>query len=434
MAAFQINDCYAIMNSLMRQASAQTSITVTDHTSFIDAGTTVLATGTENILNAIARTIAQVVMQSRKYTGKFGIINATSNQFNTRKAKISFYSSDNDASGAFNTDLNNNIVDGGNLETDGVGSQWEVKLPRVVERFFLSEAAWDRFYTTPLIQLQNAFNNEATFVEFMNNWLTEITNDIEQTIESRNRALVVDRIAGTYLQVKNSVLGPECAVNMTTYFNTKCGTNYTTQEILTEHLTELSELITSKLQIDVDRLEERTKKYHDPMTVTDSGVDYNVLRFTPRSKVKAFWYDELWKDAKTRVMPSIFNTEYINPEKGEKVSFWQASEDASRMKIKCKPALPNGAVSSNVELDYVLGIIFDEDALETINQFEGTYTTPIHARKVAQNTFIHYKFGMINDYTENAIIYYMNDEDVEPEPEPGPDENTKEVTKKTSKK
>lgn len=430
MAAFQINDCYQIMNSLMRQASAQSALTVTDHQSFIDAGTTVLATGTENILNAIAKTIAQVVMQSRKYTGKFGLINASSNQYNTRKAKISFYSSDNDASGAFNTDLNTNIVDGGNLETDGVGSQWEVKLPRVLERFFYKEAAWDRFYTTPLIQLQTAFNDEAAFVAFMNGWVTEIENDIAQTIESRNRALVVDRIAGTYLKVKNGSLGPECAVNVTTYFNTKCGTNYTTQEILTEHLTELSELITSKLQIDVDRLEERTKKYHDPLTVTESGVDYNILRFTPKSKLKAFWYDEMWKDAKTRVMPSIFNTEYINPERGEKVTFWQASEDASRMKINCIPALPDGAQSEAVALDYVLGIVFDEDALETINMFEGAYTTPIHARKVAQNTFIHYKFGMINDYTENAIIYYMNDDDVQQN-----DENdNKEVTKKTSKK
>lgn len=433
MASFQIKDCYAIMNSLMRQASAQTTLTATDHTSFVDCGQFLLATGTENVLNSIARNIVQVVMQSRIYNTKFNLINATTNQFNTRKAKISFYSSDNDASGAFNTDLNNNIVDGGNMETDGTGSQWEVKLPRVVERFFLSEAAWDRFYTTPLIQLQSAFNDEATFVAFMNGWLTEITNDIAQTIESRNRALVADRIAGVYLLNKNGVLGNETVVNFTTYFNAKCGTNYTTQQILTEHLTELSELVTSKLQIDVDRLAERTTKYHDPMTVTEGGVNYNVLRFTPKSKIKAFWYDELWKDAKTRVMPSIFNTEYINPEKGEKVSFWQASEDASRMKISCKPALPDGAVSENVALDYVLGIIFDEDAMETINQFEGTYTTPIHARKVMQNTFIHYKFGAINDYTENSIIYIMNDDDVTPELEPEPDPDAKTAIKKSSK-
>lgn len=412
MASFAIKDAYAVMNALARQATAQADISVVDHQSFIDAGTKTLATGTENVLNSIARTITAVVMQSRPYTGKFSLINASENQWNTRLAKISFYSSDNDPSGAFNTDLNTNIATG-NVENSGAGSMWEQKLPRVVERFYLSEAAWDKFYTTPLVQLQNAFNEESTFVAFMNGVMTEIQNDIESTLESRNRALVADRIAGVYLLNKKKVLGAETVVNFTTYFNKKCGTNYTTKEILTEHLTELSELITSKLQIDVDRLEERSVKYHDPMTVEDNGVNYSVLRHTPRGKVKAFWFDELWKDAKTRVMPSIFNKEYINPEMGEKVQYWQSNKnDDDRMKIKCKPALPDGAVSENVELDVVLGIIFDEDAIASINQFNGAYTTPVNARKLYTNTFYHYKFGAVQDYTENSIIYIMNDDDV----------------------
>ena len=416
MASFTIKDAYPFMNALARQATAQADIAVVDHQSFIDAGTKTLATGTENVLNSIARTIAAVVMQSRPYTGKFSLINASENQWNTRLAKISFYSSDNDPSGAFNTDLNTNIATG-NVENSGAGSMWEQKLPRVVERFYLSEAAWDKFYTTPLVQLQNAFNEESTFVAFMNGVMTEIKNDIESTLEARNRALVADRIAGVYLLNKKKVLGDECVVNMTTYFNKKCGTNYTTNEILTAHLTELSELITSKLQIDVDRLEERSKKYHDPMTVEDNGVNYNVLRHTPRGKVKAFWFDELWKDAKTRVMPSIFNKEYINPEMGEKVQYWQSNKnDDDRMKIKCKPALPDGAVSENVELDVVLGIIFDEDALASINQFTGAFTTPVNARHLYTNTFYHYKFGSVQDYTENSIIYIMNDDDVKKNP------------------
>lgn len=416
MASFAIKDAYAVMNALARQATAQADISVVDHQSFIDAGTKTLATGTENVLNSIARTITAVVMQSRPYTGKFSLINASENQWNTRLAKISFYSSDNDPSGAFNTDLNTNIATG-NAENSGAGSMWEQKLPRVVERFYLSEAAWDKFYTTPLVQLQNAFNEESTFVAFMNGVMTEIQNDIESTLESRNRALVADRIAGVYLLNKKKVLGDETVVNFTTYFNKKCGTNYTTKEILTEHLTELSELITSKLQIDVDRLEERSVKYHDPMTVEDNGVNYSVLRHTPRGKVKAFWFDELWKDAKTRVMPSIFNKEYINPEMGEKVQYWQSNKnDDDRMKIKCKPALPDGAVSENVELDVVLGIIFDEDAIASINQFNGAYTTPVNARKLYTNTFYHYKFGAVQDYTENSIIYIMNDDDVKKNP------------------
>lgn len=410
MPSFQVKDAYAVMNALARQATAQADIDVVDHTSFIDAGTKTLATGTENVLNSIARTIAYVVIASRPYSGKFGLIAATENQFNSRKAKINFYAADNSASGAFNTDLNTNIADG-NVETSGAGSMWEQKLPKVVERFFLSEAAWDKFYTTPMVQLQNAFNDEATFVRFMNGYMTEVQNDIESTIESRNRALVADRIAGVYLQAtaNTPTLGPECAVDMTKYFNDKCGTTYTRDEILQEHLTEFLELWVAKIKIDSDRLEERTKKYHDPLTITESGVDYNVLRHTPKANQKMFYYGELFTEAHARVLPEIFNPQYLNAANGEAVTYWQSSIDADRMKIKCKPALPDGAESEDVELDYVIGLIFDTDAIQSINQFQGAFTTPVNARKLYTNTFYHYKFGSIQDYTENSIIYYLGE-------------------------
>lgn len=414
MAVFQIKDAYQVMNSLARQATAQSDIAVTDHTSFIDAGTKTLATGTENVLNTIARTIASVIMQTRPYKGKFSLISATFDQFNTRKAKISFYSDDNSPSGAFNTDLNTNIATG-NVESSGAGSMWEQKLPRVVERFFLSEAAWDKFYTTPLVQLQNAFNDEGTFVAFMNGVLTEITNDIESTIEARNRSIVADRVAGVYLQHKNGVLGDETVVNMTKYFNDTCGTSYTTKQIVDNHLTELLELWASKIKIDSDRLEERTKKYHDPMTITENGTDYNVLRHTPKGSQKMFYFKEFFNQARARVLPEIFNPNLIPETNGEGVTYWQSSKDADRMKIKCKPALPDGGISQDVELDMVLGLLFDTDAMGTINQFEGAYTTPVNARHLYTNTFYHYKFGAIQDYTENSIIYIMKDEDTSEE-------------------
>lgn len=414
MTVFQIKDAYQVMNSLARQATAQSDIAVTDHTSFIDAGTKTLATGTENVLNTIARTIASVIMQTRPYKGKFSLISATFDQFNTRKAKISFYSDDNSPSGAFNTDLNTNIATG-NVESSGAGSMWEQKLPRVVERFFLSEAAWDKFYTTPLVQLQNAFNDEGTFVAFMNGVLTEINNDIESTIEARNRSIVADRVAGVYLQHKNGVLGDETVVNMTKYFNDTCGTSYTTKQIVENHLTELLELWASKIKIDSDRLEERTKKYHDPMTITENGTDYNVLRHTPKGSQKMFYFKEFFNQARARVLPEIFNPNLIPETNGEGVTYWQSSKDADRMKIKCKPALPDGGVSENVELDMVLGLLFDTDAMGTINQFEGAYTTPVNARHLYTNTFYHWKFGSIQDYTENSIIYIMKDENTSEE-------------------
>jgi len=426
MAAFQIKDAYAVMNTLARQATAQESISVVDHQSFIDAGTKTLATGTENVLNTIARTIAYVVVASRPYKGKFSLINASENEFNTRKAKISYYAGDNEPSGAFNTDLYTNLADGYDNGTNGgasLGTMWEISLPRVLERFFLSESAWDKHYSIPEVQLQSAFNDEATFIRFMNGRVTEIENDIESTLESRNRALVADRIAGVYLQATSATptLGGECVVDLIKYFNDECGTAYTREEILQEHLTEFMEILVAKIKIDSDRLEERSALYHNPYTIQDGGVDYNILRHTPKAMQKLMLFSEFITKAKTRVMPELFNEQYLSMENYEGVTYWQSSKPDERMAIKCKPAMPDGASTDEVELDYVVGILFDTDALESINQFTGAYTSPLEARKLYRNLWYHWKFGAINDYSENSIIYILGEggeEEVNPD-EPG---------------
>ena len=64
---------------------------------------------------------------------------------------------------------------------------------------------------------------------------------------------------------------------------------------------------------------------------------------------------------------------------------------------------------SKVNLDYVLGILYDEDALMTDFQLESTATTPLEARKHYRNIWYSFAKNAINDYTENAVIFYMAD-------------------------
>lgn len=413
MAVFQIKDVHQVMQALANQATGRSDIAVVDHTSFVDAGTATLATGTDNVLGAIARTIRDVFIVGGPYTGKFSLVNASEEKFNDRHANIHFYTKYNEAEGGFNTDLFTNIADGYDNGTNGGKSapnMWVQDLPKIVERFFLNEAVWQKRMTTPLVQLQNAFNDEGTFLAFMNGYALNVQNEINTYIENHNRALVADRIAGIYLQVQNGTLGPECAVNMTKYFNNEEGTAYTTKEILQEHQTRFLELFMSKLRIDSDRLEEYSALYHDPMKITESGVDYYVLSHTPKANQRAFICSEILSKARAVVAPEIFGPQYIPEAQGEKVNFWQSDKEGYRYAIKCKPALPEGAVSKNVELDTVLGLVFDDRAMYSHNQFTGMYSTPVEAAKLYKNDIWHFKYGSYTDYLSNSIMYYMADE------------------------
>ena len=231
----------------------------------------------------------------------------------------------------FNTDIYTNLADG-QSDVDGAGSMWEQNLPKVVERFFYSDFVWDKSHTQTLEQIKIAFRSEAEFIDFINGVMIEVQNDIESTMEAKNRMVVLDRIAGQKLLTDNGTLGAECAVNLTTEFNTKFGTTYTTDEILQEHLTAFLEFYVARVKIDSDRLTYRTAKYHDPMTKTISGVDYKVLRHTPKDRQRFIYYAPFFTEAKAQVLPEIFNPQYLDlDQQGEGVDYWQSFDHHSSL-------------------------------------------------------------------------------------------------------
>ena len=405
---FAPKDVYSVMNELVHEATGQSDINVVDTASFIDAGKKALDTGTENVFNALQVLIARTIIASRPYTGKFGIISRQiGDEFENRIRKISYYAQDNQATGMYNTDITADNLGAGLTNTDGVGSMWEQVPSMPVEEHFFSQFAWDKAHTEYPEQIKIAFTNEADFLKFVNGCLTEVQNDIESTLESKNRSVVIDRIAGTYLQVKNGDLGAECAVNLTAEFNKECDTAYSTKEILSEHLTEFLEFYVAKVKIDSDRMTNRTAFYHDPMKKTVDGVDYYVLRHTPKEMQRFIYYAPFFTKAKARVLPEIFNPQYIDFKQGEAVDYWQSFSKPEMINVK--PALPDGAESEAVKIPLVIGMLFDEEALLSKNNFTGAYNTPVEARHVYFTTWYHYNFSLINSYSENAIIYYMED-------------------------
>lgn len=411
---FQIKDAHQIMRSLAMQATGRQDITVVNHADFINAGRDTFATGYDNVLESIAMMVKDVFIIGRPYEGKFKLTTKMSNEpFNPNFGKIHFYTKYNEAEGGFNTDLYTNIKDGYDNGTNGGQSapnMWVQNMPKVIEQFFYSSAAWQKRVTIPIAQMQRAFDDEGTFVRFMNVYAINVQNEINTYIENEARALVASRIAGVKYLVDNGILGPECAVDMTAYFQDETNQNYTDEEILKEHQTEFLELFMSKWKIDSNRLEEESAFYHDSRKITEDGVDYWILDHTPKSAQRMYYTSEIFDKAKARVLPTIFGPDFIPANQGEAVGFWQSNKEGERYKIVAKPAIPNQPVEEldTVEIDNVLGIIFDEEALLTQIQFEAMYSSPIEAAKLYKNDIYHFMKGHYSDYLCNSIIYYMS--------------------------
>lgn len=410
-------DCHALMNLLVKEATGQDAqIQAVDSSTFVSAGELVLSTGTENTLNALSLVLGRTFMAVRPYNAKFNLINAISTrEYTHRMRKISFYSREAQASGDWNTQLYTNLAqgktNGQNIE-DGSAtatkSMWEQNQPVPLEVNFAGQNVWEDSTTVYDYQLQQAFRSEAEFGEFVAGIMTERGNDIESQKEAYNRMTLLNFIAGVY-----DLNQPGSVVNLTEAFNDEFDTSYTSAELLSDHLEDFAKFMSARIRIDSDRLTNRSVKCHWSPSKTIGEDSYVLLRHTPKDRQRLFLYNPLMIKTKAYVFPTLFNPEYLDMKQYEGVLYWQNEADPSAIKIT--PAIPNTSgttqtAGNQVSLSMVVGLLFDEDALMVDYQLERSNTTPLEARKGYRNIWWTFSKNSINDFTENAILYYMADE------------------------
>ena len=416
-------DCYTLINAIAKEATGQeATLQAQDTSSFVSVGETILRTGTENTLNAISVVLGRTFMAVRPYEAKLRIINAlNSGLYTNRMRKISFYSREAQASGAFNTNLYTNHAmgyDNGSNSGNSLPTMWEQNQPVPLELNFGGRSVWDESTTIYEDQLQAAFRDEASFSSFMSGIMTEKGNDIESSKEAFNRATLLNFIGGIYDM--DQAVSTGSAIDLAAGFNAKYGTSYTRAQLLYDHRTEFLEYFVSTVKYISDTLTNRSAKYHWSPAKTIGGTSYTLLRHTPKNRQRMILLSKAIYDAESTVLPAIFNPQYLNVENYEKVDFWQNENLPEQVSIT--PAIPDVSdpteqtAGDPVVFDYLVGVLYDADAMMVDYQLDSAYSTPIEARKRYRNVWWHFARNAINDFTENAVLFYIG---AGATPEPG---------------
>lgn len=431
MAQFKRTDGYALINAVMKQLTGQDSYSVIDAQGFMDAGKIAMQYKTDEIFNALTIVGARLFTATRPYKAPLWLIDSiNSGYFNNRIRKISYYSTNALPSGAFNTDLFTNFADGYTNDASGENpagtkDQYEQHPVHPLEMNFMNSTVWQDCITRYEDQIKIAFSNEDEWARFWAGVLTEKGNDIEQRKESHNRLTLLNRMAiASAMGASGSALaGASTVIDLTAAYNTRFGTNYTGAQLRTTYLKSFLEFFVSEFKIISNMMTKRSLMFHaaPPLTLSD-GTHY-ILRHTPKSEQRFMMYTPLWEQAKALVMPEIFNTEYLNMDNQfESVDFWQSfsMSDADKAGVNIKVTIPGWLddlihgtstdtdASYTFNPDYVVGCLFDKDAVLTDFQFETARTTVPEARKNYVNTWLDFGLGAIGDPSENFILFVMS--------------------------
>lgn len=413
-------DAHAIVNLVAQELSGQKS-TIQKVTSdnFVSVGEFITSQPMENVYNALSMPLLRTLIAARTYDEELLMINAlNSGVYSSRMRKISYLSKAALPSGSFNTQLYTNLAagftNGQNKDSNGdpqsTKSQWE-QCPVVPKELnFGGSSVWDHGITWHKYQAKSAFTDESTFLRFWEGALVENANDIKMEKNAFRRVALLNFIAGMY-----DLKASGCTVvNLTESFNTKFNTSYTSAQLRTTYLKQFLEFFVAEFKKYSKLMKNRSLNYHINMPETINGVTYNLLRHTPYSRQRVMLYEPLFIDSQAQVLPEIFRPEYLDIKtQYEGLMFWQ-NENAGAA-IDVVPSIPDFTTTGlqvtgdRVQLDYVVGLIFDEDALMTDFQLDDVDTTPLEARKKFRNTWYAMARNLINDFTEKAILFTMED-------------------------
>ena len=418
-----VTDGYALINAMADEMfGANATITATDISSFASVGESILASGTENVINTLALVSSRDLVAIRPYKAKFRIINALdSGMFSNRVRKISYYAKYAVPTGASNTQLfpENLAMDADNgvhYDTStppvqvSTESMWLQSTPVVWQSYFGGGIEWQYPYTIYENQLKQAFRSPEEWTQFLNGFLVSCANDIETEKEAFSRMVVLNAIAGVADLTADM---PESFMNMTTVANNYWGTSYTTAQILQSHFSEFLGVFVATVKTVSDMMENRSTLYHWSPAKTVNGVSYVLPRQTKKEDQRMMMVSKFWNDAEATVMPAIFNDQYLKLDNFEKVDYWQNINDPYAVSVT--PAIPDTSdptqqiAGSAVSLSTVLGILFDKDAMMVDFHLEDVASSPLEARKHYRTIWNTINKNPINDFTENMVVFYMAD-------------------------
>lgn len=389
-------DVYALMNAVVSQATGRSDLAVVDTTTFASVGEIVLRTGTENTLNAISTVIGKTIFSVRPYKGKLESLRVAQQRWGGQVRKIINLYDEAEKSDDWNTDAAQNaIADGGSVD------MYKIRKPKAVQLNFYGTKVLQKHITRFRDQLSLAFHNEDEFIGFIDSVMVEFSNEIELLNEAESRTTLLNFMAGI------SSMGLT-EVDLVAEYNNEYGTQYTRAQLLSTYIESFMKFVAAEIKIYSSRLTDMSTLYHANLT------GYNkIMRHTPKERQKMVMYEPIFIKTQAEVYSGLFNPEYLDIGSFEGVNYWQSQSNPTAINVKPNILdIANGASKNAevaVELDYVLGILFDEEACGVMPQFDYSSTTPFNSAGGYYNMFMHWRFNSYCDYTENAVLFVMGE-------------------------
>lgn len=365
---------YTLVNEVNAEAFGANALSVVDTSSLISLGTTVLSssTNTEAFLNTLAQRIGKTILRFRDYRNKLGdmVLNDFEYGAILQKIKVMMPQAESDEMYGL---------------TDGVSvDHYVVSKPVVDQKLFVTRTPYQFHITIQRETLKEAFLSEEAMGGFIATVFGEVRNAIEVSLENLGRVTLATAIA-------------ECDTTRELALVTKFNTDYSPGTPLTPVTALQSDEFIRYAMGEINML---IDSFQDMGSLFNDG---SMETFTPISDLRVKLLSRFVRKAQTVTQYAAFHDKFVDVDaQFSTLNFWQSAQTPYEVNI----TRPSDSATKNVE--NVIGLIHDRDAMGVYKIDEDVLTTPVNAAGGYYNTYWHEKQLRFIDLSENFWIVTLN--------------------------
>lgn len=383
----------AFLTALYEEATGQEpTLQVANTADFTSVGTTLLQGGLDPIIGALAQVLDRTIFAMRVYDKKFDDITIDEIRWGAVTRKVNFIDNDLDS------------ADDRLTLTDGVAvDPYVVKKPKALSLQFYGATQYQDSITIFRDQLDSALRDAAEFGRFISGLMTNISNKHKQIEEAEARGMLIN-----FITTKASV-DTSNAINVLQEYYNETGVTLTPADMFAPtNYVDFTRWLAAYLETLMDKMSERSWKYH--MNITGN----ELMRFTDKNNMRKYFSDKVLNNIRAVAESNLFNPDRIAniAEGARKMSYWQNIDNP--YSVQATPSYLNtttGAIDTAgaaVQVDNIIGVLFDRDALGMVKRSTWSGATPFNPRGGYYNLFWHWTQQTFNDFTENFVLLYAD--------------------------
>lgn len=386
-----VKQIYELMNTVTGEVLGKTDLVAEDLSNVVDVGTEVFnASAVDNYVKSLVNHIGKVVFVNRPYSGKIPSVLMDGWEFGSVLEKIACDTPEATENESWD------LVDGQEYKQD-IFYQ-----PTVSAKFFNSKVTFEVPMSFTERQVKESFSNAAQ----LNGFISMIYNAVDRSMTIKIDSLVMRTINSMIAQTLNAdkaaftggygTASTARCVNLLKLYNDKFTQTLTAAKAIYDP--DFIRFASYTMGVYVDRLASISTLFNV------GGKD----RFTDANNLHVIMLSDFAKGADVYLQSDVRHNEMTRLPNYETVPYWQGSgqnyefDSTSAINVKID-------ASTTVDIDGIVGVMFDRDALGVSN-LDRRVTTAYNAKAEFFNNYYKFDAGYFNDTNENFVVFFISDE------------------------